>query len=73
MNEVRVKLNESKTKFIYFGSKQQLKKCTVDKININSETIQRSDTVKCLGGHLDQNLNLKKHIITKCKAAMMNI
>ena len=32
-----------------------------------------SDTVRYLGGHLDQNLNLRKHIITKCKAAMMNI
>ena len=53
MNEVRLKLNESKTDFIYFGSKHQLKKCTFDKININSETIQRSDTVKYLGGHLD--------------------
>ena len=73
MNEVRLKLNKSKTDFIYFGSKHQLKKCTFDKININSETIQRSDTVKYLGGHLDQNLNFRKHVITKCKAAMMNI
>ena len=73
MNEVRLKLNESKTDFIYFGSKHQLKKCTFDKININSETIQRSDTVKYLGGHLDQNLNFRKHVITKYKAAMMNI
>ena len=73
MNGVRLKLNESKTDFIYFGSKHQLKKCTFDKININSETVQRSDTVKYRGGHLDQNLNLRKHVITKCKAAMMNI
>ena len=71
--KVRLKLNKSKTDFIYFGSKHQLKKCTFDKININNETIQRSDTVKYLGGHLDQNLNLKKHVITKSKAAMMNI
>ena len=49
------------------------KKCTFDKININSETIQRSDTVKYLGGHQDQNLNFRNHVITKCKAAMMNI
>ena len=73
MNEVRLKLNESKTEFIYFSSRQQLKKCTFDKINIDNETIQRSDTVKYLGGHLDQNLNFKKHVITICKAAMINI
>ena len=73
MDEVRLKLNESKTEFIYFGSRQQLKKCTFDKININNETTQRSDTVKYLGGYLDQNLNFNKHVITKCKAAMINI
>ena len=73
MDGVRLKLNESKTEFIYFGSRQQLKKCTFDKININNETIQRSDTVKYLGEYLDQNLNFKKHIITKCKAALINI
>ena len=73
MDAVRLKLNESKTEFIYFGSRQQLKKCTFDKININSETIQRNITVKYLGGHLDQYLNFRKHVITKCKAAMINI
>ena len=73
MNEVRLKLNESTTEFTYFGSRQQLKKCTFDKMNINNKIIQRSDTVKYLGGHLDQNLNFKKHVITKCKAVMLNI
>ena len=73
MNEVRLTLNESKTNFIYFGSKHQLKKCTFDKINNNSETIHRSDTVKYLGGHLGQNLNFRKHVITICEAAMMSI
>ena len=73
MDAVRLKLNESKTEFIYFGSRQQLKKCTFDKININSKTIQISDTDKYLVGHLDQHLNFKKHVITKCKAAMINI
>ena len=73
MDVVRLKLSESKNKFIFFGSRQQLKKCTFNKININGETIQRSDTVKYLGGHLDQHLNFKKHVAMKCKAAMVNI
>ena len=42
-------------------------------MNINGETIQRSDTFKYIGGHLDQHLNFKKHVATKCKAAMINI
>ena len=73
MDVVRNKLSESKTEFIYFGSRQQLKKCTFNKISINGETIQRSDTIKYLGGHLDQHINFKKHVATKCKAAMINI
>ena len=72
MDAMRLKLDESNTEFIYLGSRQ-LKKCTFDKININSETIQRSDAFKYLGGHLDQHLNFKKDVITKCKAAMINI
>ena len=50
-----------------------LKKFTFSKININSETIQRSNTVKYLGGHLDQCLTFKKHVVAKCKAAMIKI
>ena len=73
MDAVRLKLNGFKAKFIYFGSREQLKKCTFDKININSETIQRNNTVKYLRGHLGQHLNFKKHVITKCKAAMINL
>ena len=73
MDAVRLKLNESKMEFIYFGSRQQLQKCTIDKININNKTIQRSNTVKYLEGHLDQHLTFRKHVITKYKAAMINI
>ena len=62
MDGVRIRLNESKTEFIYFSSRQQLKKCTFDRININNEPIQRSDTVKYLGAYLDQSLNFKKHV-----------
>ena len=73
MDAVRLKLNESKMELIYFGIRQQLQKCTFDKININNETIQRSNAVKYLRGHLDQHLTFRKHVITKCKASMINI
>ena len=73
IDAVRLKLNESKMEFIYCGSGQQLQKCTFDKININNKAIQRSNTVKYLRGHLDQHLTFRKHVITKCKAAMIKI
>ena len=46
----------------------------VSNLTFLSKVIEkRRDTVKYLGGHLNQNLNFKKHVITKCKAAMINI
>ena len=35
MDAVHIKLNESKTEFIYFGSRQQLRKCQNKTINIS--------------------------------------
>ena len=37
MNEVRLKLNESKTEFIYFGSKQQLKNAPLTKSTLTTK------------------------------------
>ena len=57
MDAVHLKLNESKTEFIYFGSRQQLRKCPHKTVNINRETINRSTKVKYLGSHPDEELN----------------
>ena len=73
MDQVRFKLNEAKTEFMYFGWPSQLGKCAVSTIDINGENIARSEVTKYLGAHLDSALNFKKHIKTKCKAAMFNL
>ena len=73
MEAVKLKLNEAKTKFIYFGSRQQLNNATHTTINIIGESIKRSTKVQYLGGHLDSNLTFKDHIHIKCKAATLNI
>ena len=73
MDQVRLKLNEAKTEFMYFGWPSQLGKCAVSTIDINGENIARSEVTKYLGAHLDSALNFKKHIKTKCKAAMFNL
>ena len=59
MHAVRLKLNESKTELIYFGSNQQLAKYQHSSINIIGETIDRYTQVRYLGGHLDRNLLFK--------------
>ena len=73
MDQVRLKMNNSKTKFIYFGWPSQLGKCISNSINVNEEIIERSTTTKYLGAYLDSRLDFKQHIQTKCKAAMLNL
>ena len=73
MDAMRLKLNETKTESIYFSGKHQLAKTQRDTININGKTIQCTNKIKYLGGHLDSSLTFKDHIITKSKAAPINI
>ena len=73
MDAVRLKLNESKTKFIYFGSGQQFTKSSENIIRVIQKTIDRCLTVRYFGGYLDSQLKFKEHINTKYKAAILNI
>ena len=73
MDAVKLKLNETKTEFIYFGGKHQLAKTRRHTININGKTIQCINKIKYLWGHLDSSVTFKDHIIAKSKAATINI
>ena len=73
MDAMKLKLKETKTKFIYFGGKHQFAKTQRDTININGKTIQCTNKIKYLGGHLDSSLTFKDHIIAKSKAATKTI
>ena len=72
MDAVRLKMNPSKTEFIYFGNKPQLKKCTTEELNVAGDLIVRSQSIKYLGVHMDEHLNYKLHVTKKCQAAMFN-
>lgn len=52
-------LNPDKTKFLRFHHSQ--KGCSDLKLKVNSEFIQRAQSVKFLGIFLDENLNFKTH------------
>ena len=60
MDAVRLKMNSSKTEFIYFGGPRQLEKCLTSQINVNGEQIPRSQMTRYLGAYLDPTLNLKQ-------------
>ena len=73
MNINRLKMNESKTEFIVFGSRQQLMKSTITSLNVNNVQVEVSESIKYIGVYLDKNLNFKKHITAKCKVASFNL
>ena len=57
-----LKLNESKTEFLLIGTKQQLTKVTVPKLQISSCTITPSLSVKDLGVIFDSCLSMHQHV-----------
>ena len=72
MDQVRLKMNSSKTEFMYFGNKVQLNKCVVAHLNINNEIVQRATVIKYLGAWLDAQLSFKEHTTKKCQTAIIN-
>ena len=63
----RLQMNNSKTEFIYFGSRQMLSLCNAEEIDVQGTKISRSNIVRYLGA---SELNLKKHVTTICAEAM---
>ena len=68
-----LKMNNSKTEIIIFGSRQQLLKTTTNSMCINGDKIKINDCIKYLGVWADQHLTSKHHIKIKCKTAMWNL
>ena len=73
MDENRLNMNNSKTKFIMFGLWQHLLKCTTNTKNINREEIPKSNGIKYLGGWVNTMLSFKTHITKKCQSVMENL
>ena len=58
MDQNQLRMNNAKTEFILFGSKQQLRKCTTKSLSANGEEISHSNCIKYLGTWMDQELSL---------------
>ena len=72
MGTMRLKMNPSKTELIYFGSKEQLGKCILDSMDVESSIVNRSDSIMLLGCFLDKNLSFLKNINNQCQKSMVN-
>ena len=68
MDENRLKMNNAKTEFIFYGSWQQLSKLTTTTIDINGVNIESGKSIRYLGA-----VSLKIMINRKCRTAMCNL
>ena len=66
-------MNDVKTEFILLGTSNNLRKNTLDKIEIGKTKIHWTSKIKFLGVHLDEQLNLKDHIWNRSKKANYNL
>ena len=66
-------MNDDKTEFIIFPSRQLAKKINTHILNVNRTIIQKSEVIRYLGAWLDLQLNFKHHITMKCRVAMLNL
>ena len=62
MEENQLKMNNAKTEFIVIGTASNLKKNTLENIEIGDSLIHRTSNIKFLGVYLDENLSLKDHV-----------
>ena len=73
MSSNRLRLNASKTEFIWLGSTRRLARCTFDPIIINGDTILPSLTVRDLGAYIDSGINFDEHVTRLTRTCFFHI
>ena len=69
MRQSFLKMNDSKTEIVIFGTHSQCNKITTTAMEVGETPVNISSDLNYLGVLLDQNLTLKTHILTKAKRA----
>ena len=73
MSSNRLKLNASKTEFIWLGSTRRLAGCTFDPIIISGVPIQPSSTVRDLGAYIDSGMSYTDHVTRLTRTCFFHI
>ena len=68
-----LKMNPTKTDFIYLGSRVQVGICLEQTISVCGDSIEHSEVIKLYSVHINKHLSFKYHIGVKCKPAMYNL
>ena len=73
MNQNFLKLNDSKTEFMFVGSKVQIEKVDIEHIRVGDSYIVQATSVRTLGVMIDSNLTMDCHVTAMSKAAFCSI
>ena len=68
-----LQLNSSKTEFIIFGTREQLRRIDVNELTVNNQSFPIQMVVRNLGILLDSQLKFSKHVDNICRAAYGNL
>lgn len=69
MTKFKLKMNNSKTEIIMYGTKYQLAKLNISSISVRGCEVKCVDHVRDLGVFMDSTLNFDTHIRKKCQIA----
>lgn len=73
MNRNRLKLNDSKTEFIIFGTNTNLKKIKTVSVRVGDEDIVAVDKVRNIGAYFDAEMKMEVQVKNTCKGAWLNL
>ena len=68
-----LKLNDSKTEVIVYGSAQQLKKFTLQSLRVGDCVVRVIDCVRYLGVQFDAEMTMESHVTAVCRSAKFHL
>ena len=73
MNRNRLKLNDSKTEFVIFGTKTNLARVKTSSVRVGPEQIKAVEQVRNIGAFFDCHMKMNKQVSQMCKNAWISL
>ena len=73
INQKKLKMNNSKTEIILYGTNQQLAKVNISSVNVGGIDVKCVDHVRDIGVLMENNLSFDRHIRKKCQIAHIQL
>ena len=69
----KLKFNECKTEFIILGTPSRLKKITTTSLQVGSQSVASSPSVRNIGAYFDSSLRMDVQVRNTCKVAWLHL